>query len=304
MKKKVAILIPVFNHISFTRKCVQGLNKLMGETDFTHSEYHVVVIDDGSTDGTAEWLEENHPEVSVLMGDGNLWWSGGINAGARHAMNMLKVDFLLLWNNDILPAPDYFNQLDQLVNEMDEKTIAGSKIFYYRQGLTDEIWSFGGLFNPRNGKKSMLAYNMYDSEDFAQPVSVDWLPGMGTLVPVEIVKEIGLWDDQIFPLYHGDSDFTFRAKTAGYQIIAYPQLKLWNDKTVSGIRHGGSVKGFIKTLTDRRSNSNFKDYYRFYRRHSSSSWAYKELLVYYFIFFGSFIKWQTLGLFGIRKKQT
>lgn len=301
--KTIAILIPVFNHIEFTKKCIQGLNQLVVNGIFKNTNYRVIVIDDGSTDGTSDWLKQNHPELTVLQGNGDLWWSGGINMGAEYAISELEVDYLLLWNNDIKPADDYFIRLDELLSTFDNQTIAGSKILYDAQDQKDVIWSFGGFFNPRTGKKSMLAYNLPDSSEFAQQEPVDWLPGMGTLVPKEIIREIGWWDAEIFPQYHGDSDFTFRAKTAGYKIISFPQLNLWNDKTSSGLKHGGTFKGLRRALTDRRSNSNLRDNFRFYRRHASSVLAYRALLGYYMIYFGGFCKWKFLSLFGIRKKQ-
>ncbi|MEN8229369.1 MAG: glycosyltransferase family 2 protein [Bacteroidota bacterium] len=301
--KTIAILIPVFNHIAFTRKCIQKLDQLLAHRSFNNCNYRVIVIDDGSTDGTSEWLNERHPEVVVLQGNGELWWSGGINMGAEYAISELGVDYLLLWNNDIEPASDYFSQIDELLKSLGDQTIAGSKILYDDQDQKNVIWSFGGFFNPKNGSKSMLAYNKPDSPEYDRPIEVDWLAGMGTLVPVNIVQEIGWWDADTFPQYHGDSDFTFRAKTAGYRICSFPQLKLWNDKTSSGLKHGGTLKGLSRALTDRRSNSNLKDNFRFYKRHSSSVLAYRALIAYYIIYFGGFCKWKLLSLFGVKKEK-
>lgn len=299
--KSISILIPVYNNLKFTKKCIKELNELISTSTSGRCAYHIVVIDDGSSDGTSDWIKVNHPDISLLKGDGNLWWSGGINMGAEYSLNILNADFLLLWNNDIIPAPDYFTQLDNLIIAIDDETLAGSKIFYYDQLKKNIIWSFGGIFNPKTGKRYMLGYDQEDSDEFAHPATVDWLTGMGTLVPANIVRKIGLWDDVIFPQYHGDSDFTYRAKSGGYKVIAFPQLVLWNDTSVSGIKHGGTIKGFIRTLTDRRSNSNFLDNYKFYKRHSVSILAYYPLFLFYFRFFGSFCKWNILGLFGIKK---
>lgn len=299
--KEIAILIPVYNYINFTKKCIENLNKLITNTKLENCKLRIVVIDDGSTDGTSEWIQKYHPEVLVLQGDGNLWWSGGINKGAKYAINELNVDFLLLWNNDIIPANDYFHQLDKLVPKIDQQIIAGSKIYYYETGNSNIIWSFGGVFNPRNGKKYMVGYNSPDNEEFADPIHVDWLPGMGTLVSKEIVNNIGLWDEKVFPQYHGDSDFTFRAKTRGYKIISFPQLVLWNDKSASGISHDGTLKSLYQTLVNRRSNSNIKDNFRFYKRHSKSVLAYGALFGFYALLVGGFFKWKLLSLFGIKK---
>jgi len=297
--KKVAILIPVFNNLEYTKKCIQRLDELIFHNDFSYTEFLVIVIDDGSTDGTTDWLTAHHPEVIVIRGDGNLWWSGGINMGAKYAMDKLQVDFILLWNNDILPADNYFTELDKLVKDLDERTIAGSKIFYL--GRKDLIWSCGGVFNPKTGLKYMVGYNLPDSDEFNRVMDVDWLPGMGTLVPVNIIRNIGYWDAEVFPQYHGDSDFTFRAATAGYQINVYPRLLLWNDKSSSGLAHGGSVKGLVRALTSIRSNTNIGKDILFYRRHATSFLAYGVLVKYYCRVIGGFIKWKLLSLIGVRR---
>ena len=297
--KKVAILIPVFNNLDFTKKCIKTLDKLISDTSFNNCDFLIVVVDDGSTDGTEEWLTDHHPEVTVLKGDGNLWWSGGVNLGASYAVSETDADFLLLWNNDIIPASNYFIELDQLVDNLTDNIIAGSIIFYFG---TDIIWSFGGIFNPKSGMKYLLGSNLPDSDEFKKPRKVDWLPGMGTLVPVDVIRKIGYWDEKVFPQYHGDSDFTFRARTAGYDIIVYPELKLWNDKTNSGINHEGTFKGLYLTMTDIRSKSQLRKNFHFYKRHSTSILAYRVLVVDYFRLFGGFFKWKLLTLFGISKR--
>lgn len=296
--KKVAILIPVYNNLDFTKKCIKTLDRLISDINFVHCDFLIVVVDDGSTDGTEEWLTDHHPEITILKGDGNLWWSGGVNLGARYAVSEIDADFLLLWNNDVIPASDYFIELDKLVDYLPGNVIAGSKIFYSGK---DIIWSFGGIFNPRSGMKYMLGSNLPDSDEFKKPRKVDWLPGMGTLVPVDVIRKIGFWDEKVFPQYHGDSDFTFRARTAGYEIIVYPQLVLWNDKSSSGLSHGGTLKGLYLTLKDIKSGSQLSKNLLFYKKHSTSILAYRVLVVYYFRLFGGFFKWKLLSLFGISK---
>jgi len=71
----IFIVIPVYNRINFTKKCLNSIKQQ------TYQNYRVVVIDDGSTDGTAALLAEEFPEVHVIQGDGNLWWTAATNLG-------------------------------------------------------------------------------------------------------------------------------------------------------------------------------------------------------------------------------
>ena len=297
--KRIAIIIPVHNNLEFTKKSIQTLRRLTAGEDFQHSEFLTVIVDDGSTDGTGEWLAVNHPEITVLTGDGSLWWSGGVNMGAGYAIDELKADYILLWNNDIIPASEYFIEIDKLAGQLDGRTIAGSKILYLEKDRI--IWSFGGLFDQRSGAKKMVGYNLPDSEEFNRVIDVDWLPGMGTLIPVPVIRHIGYWDAGAFPQYHGDSDFTYRAKRAGYRILVYPQLVLWNDKSSSGLSHGDSMKGLIGTLTSIRSDYNIRKNLLFYRRYATSPLAYCFLATYYFRLIGGFMKWKILSLFGAKR---
>jgi GT2 family glycosyltransferase len=299
--KKVAILIPVFNHLENTKKCIVALKKQIQDPGLQHTHFDIVVTDDGSTDGTSEWLSGNHPDVHVVKGDGNLWWSGSINLGADYAISTLKADFLMIWDNDLIAADDYYLSLDRLIPDLDERTIAGSKMYFFTGEKTDIIWSFGGRFDPVRGVRNMIAYLEKDQEAYATPGEADWLPGMGTLFPASIVEDIGWWDEKVFPQYHGDSDYTFRAKKAGYRILVFPALVLWNDQTFTGLKHSGTLKGLYLSLTSRRSNSNIRKNLQFYRRHATSPRAYFFLFSLYFKYIGGFFKWKVLSLFGIKK---
>ncbi|HYW95328.1 MAG TPA: glycosyltransferase family 2 protein [Bacteroidales bacterium] len=297
--KKLSVLIPVHNNLAYTKTCIEKLMAESVEGRFSNMSLSLVVIDDGSTDGTRTWLVNNHSGVTVLDGDGNLWWSGGINAGARYAIEVQKADYVLLWNNDIVADTDYFTELDRLVPLLGDHIIAGSKI--YRKGEDNILWSYGGAFNPRTGSKYMYGYNKADGDDFQKPGNADWLPGMGTLIPAKVIETIGYWDEKNFPQYHGDSDFTYRARLAGFGIKVYPGLKIWNDTTNTGLSHQGSLRVLIRLLSDIKSNYNLKKNILFYRKYATSIFAYRFLFMAYFMLFGGFFKWKILSALGIRK---
>jgi GT2 family glycosyltransferase len=295
---KVSILVPVFNGLSYTQKCLQNLFSQVSELK-NEVEIFVIVIDDGSTDGTSEWIENNYPDVILLHGDGNLWWSGGINEGARYSVEKLHANYVLLWNNDVCTNDDYFKMLKNVVLNGSDDVITGSKI--YIDPAFSTLWSVGGTFDFRTGKKTFNAYNEKDGKEFNTIKEVDWLPGMGTLVPTSIIKKIGYWDNIHFPQYHGDSDFTLRARREGFKVIIHPDLKIWNDKTNSGLWHKGKLSLFFKSLFNIRSNFNIKKDFQFYHKHTDSVFAYYYLFKKYFIYTGSFIKWFFLGVFGVKK---
>lgn len=296
----LAIVYPVFNGLPYTQNGLHSLFFLQ-KIDTQNAKIHVVIVDDGSTDGTYEWIKNNYPQVHLLKGNGNLWWSGGINIAVRYAIDQLKCDYIVWWNNDILATSDYFSILITILKYDDKKTIIGSKI--YHAHLENTIWSMGGLFDPKSGRKSMIGSAEIDSQMYEEITECDWLPGMGTITHKSVYERIGMLDAKNFPQYHGDSDFTFRAKKVGYKIIVNPALKIFNDTLHSGLRHNESSKRLIQSLFSIKSNYNIRKDYLFYKKHSESTVAYSILLIKYSKYIGGFFKWKLLGIIGINRNR-
>lgn len=300
MTNYISILIPVYNNLKYTSTCLKELYEMISALK-KHGSVNIIVSDDGSTDGTSEWISENYPQIILLKGNGNLWWSGGMNLAIDHAINKLNSDYVLWWNNDIRPAKDYLQNLIDIIENYNVK-VGGSKIYYADQ--TDLIWSMGGIFNTDNGKKYMIGMNELDSSKYSEPIEVDWLPGMGTFIHKSVFNDIGFIDDKNFPQYHGDSDFTYRARLAGYIPIVFPSLKIWNDKSNSGLLHQDNYKTLIRSLNDIKSNYHIQKDIQFYKRYATSPMAYQTLIHKYGYYIGGFIKWKMLNLIGISKKRS
>lgn len=293
MENNVAIIIPVFNGLKYLQSSlppvIDQINSIM------RWNFRVIVTDDNSTDGTSEWLNEKYPGVIVLKGNGSLWWSGGINLGIQYALARSEFRYIMLWNHDTRCTGDFFERLTEIIAASDTKTIIASKVFFL--ATPDVIFNYGCFFNPRTGRNTQYGYGIADNEEFGKPAKVDWTGGMGTVIPVDVFQHIGLFDDKNFPQYYGDCDFFLRAKEKGYQTIAYPALKIWNDKSNSGLEHRGKWHLFLQTLFSIKSNHNIIVQYKFLRRHTRSPLAYLYFLYDQGIHFGSFLKHWMIRLF-------
>ncbi len=296
----VSIIIPVFNTINFTKVCLKSLYDQMSHSGSLDADFKIVVVDDGSKDGTTSWIKEHYPSVYLLKGDGNLWWSGGINKGIDFALKEFHTNYILWWNNDIIPANGYFSKLVKLIKENDEDILIGSKVFVLHQNL---IWGMGGKFDPAKGTRFMYGMQQKDCDTYQKPFEVDWFPGMGTIIHRTVFERIGLLDAKNFPQYHGDSDFTFRAKKAGFKLIAYPELVIYNDTSNTGLSHEGSLSNLFKSLTSIKSKFNIHKDIIFFRKHASSYYAYLLLMNKYFRYIGGYCKWKFLNYFGVKKTE-
>lgn len=298
---KIAIVIPIYNRLEITKTGLASIRRTIQKALPLVSEvtYDVIIVDDGSTDGSAEFIKENYPEVHVLTGDGNLWWSGAINVGAKYAKDDLKSDFVLLMNDDCVLDEDYFLNMSTLVaqGEADNKILA-SKVYYLN--IPNKIFFFGARFNFRNGKKAIVASGQIDNGQYETPQACEWTGGMGVLIPVGVFDKIGYFDRENFPQYYGDADFTLRASKAGVEIFCRPELKLWNDRRSTGFTHRGSFKRYFKSLTSVRSSYNLAKDYKFHRRFMSFPFAIKWMIKKHFVYFLTLVKVKLFGLLRFR----
>lgn len=219
----VYIVVPVFNRFAKTMRFL----KRMRQVDYPN--YRIVIVDDASTDGTPEAIELNWPEVILLRGDGNLWWSGGTNMGVRHALEC-GADYVLTINDDCEMAPDFLRHQVEIALQ-NPRYVVGCRL--HSQQEPDRIWSLGTSVVLRSGTLFALNYAGQRWDELrhvlADPHPVDTMPGNGVLIPAAVFREVGFYDDRNMPQYHADSDLVLRARAAGYQPVIALRSVLHND---------------------------------------------------------------------------
>ena len=129
---KVSIVTPIHNGIEHTVDYLDSLSRI------SYPHYEVVIVDDGSTDGSAERISASFPQVRIVSGDGNLWWAGGTNAGIRDALAR-GTDFILTMNNDVEVAPDLLDVLLGCAADHPGAIIGGKIYVEDRSGASGNI---------------------------------------------------------------------------------------------------------------------------------------------------------------------
>src|SRR5579871_2974178 len=184
-----------------------------------------IVADNGSSDGTAEAVAEGFPAVELIHNGANLGFAGGNNAGIRRALELGATHVLVL-NNDTELDPGF---VGALLDEAERRPDAGalcSKILF--ADPSDLIWFAGATFDPRSGYNGrQRGYREHDDGRFDDVHETDRACGAAMLVPREVLEKVGLFDDDLF-VYSEDTDWSLRAREAGYRLYVVPQSKVWH----------------------------------------------------------------------------
>jgi GT2 family glycosyltransferase len=260
----VYIVIPVHNRLDTTRECLESL------TCQTYQRFKVVLIDDGSTDGTSQFVKENYPDVTVLSGDGNLWWTGATNLGVQYALsNCRDGDYILTLNNDTCVPADYLETMISLSRRAPQALI-GSIARDYVQ--TDVVVDEGVRIHWFSAKFSKIKVSPPERIDCFYEVSA--LPGRGTLIPISVFHKVGLYDEKNFPHYAADYDFSLRAHEMGYRLLLSPSCYLYSKTQMTGlsnVHNKISLVDWIKSFYSVKSPNNLKIRLRFGLRHAPAT---------------------------------
>jgi GT2 family glycosyltransferase len=250
----VFAVIPVHNRVGQTLRCLESL--AAGSVPAT-----AVVVDDGSTDGTAEAVARHHPDAVVLRGDGNLWWAGATNRGVEHALAH-GADYVLTLNNDGVLAPTALEAL--LESERDGGPALRSS---QRHDLDrpDHVPTVGLVIDwtaPRGYRRAPGGGQ--------EPVRVDAAGANSMLVPRQCFEDVGLFDAERLPQCWADWDFQLRAKAKGWAMYTVPASVLYEDQSTRGPRLSPrmSLAQATRLLASRRSPYYPPFAWRFYHRHA------------------------------------
>jgi len=248
------IVIPVFNRWRYTRECLESLRAQ------TTQDFRTVVVDDGSTDETATALARDYPEVLVVTGDGNLFWTAGVNMGIRHAL-ALGADRVMTLNNDVVAAPDFVAQM--LAAAAQHPTaVLGALEFDANSG--EAIYGGERLDFRTNTRHDLLDEIPAGQRTGLHPVT--YLPGRGLLIPRAVTDKIGLFDEKRLPHYLADFDYTSVARRAGFPVYCNYDAKLSTYPEESGqtlTRKQRSLKGYYQHLFSIRGGGNMVNFTHF-----------------------------------------
>jgi len=198
-----AILILNWNGKSDTLQCLASLQHLPAE---------IVVIDNGSTDGSADAIRVSFPNTTVLETGANLGYAGGNNVGIEYALGKGH-EFIFLLNNDTIVSPDILKAFHEEAALHPQVGIFGARACRFSD--PSKLDHLGGIWNPKKAAFDLIGFG--ESADFTYAGELDYVCGCSIFIRRTVFKKIGLLEPKFF-LFWEEADFCMRAKRAGFEI--------------------------------------------------------------------------------------
>jgi glycosyltransferase involved in cell wall biosynthesis len=220
MMDKIYILLPVFNRKTITEKIVKCLCKQ------SFQNYHLILIDDGSTDGTTEMVQSyiKAENLTVIRGVGDWWCFGSFQQG----INWLKgksihpQDTILLINDDVTFEEDFLETARLLLKDR-INTLLLAQCLSEQTGILVDSGVCANL--------KTLKFNQAKSQD-----EINCLSTRGLFMRWQDLLKIGDFYPRLLPHYTGDYEYTMRAYRKGLRLCTEPSLRLWLNEETTGFQ--------------------------------------------------------------------
>lgn len=215
MMKRVDVVVLNWNGWQDTIACLASLQLQ------DYPGFNLLVVDNGSTDGSVDQIKQAMPSVELLQTGANLGFGGGCNAGMRHAFSR-GADYVWLINSDATADP---HALSALVRKADQNSGLGSVgSVVYEADATDRIQLWGG------GRVQLWSGQ---STHRRWPGPLDFISGASVLLRREAMAEVGFFDESTFFMYWEDTDLGFRLRQAGWQLAVAEDSRVWHKQSAS-----------------------------------------------------------------------
>ena len=223
MTQHIKILILNWNGKHLLKPCLDSV------THIDYPNYSVMVIDNGSSDGSLDMVKRNYPNVECMALEQNYGFAGGYNrCFAKLSENTSEL--LLLLNNDTKVDPNILNSFIRAKDKYGENNLYGGKIYY--QNNPKLIWYAGGKVNLKYLKISHRGIRQTDSAEYSKSMQTDYITGCCLFTSMAIINQLNGFDER-FNMYGEDVDICLRAKAEGVNCYYWPDATLWHHVSVS-----------------------------------------------------------------------
>jgi len=215
------IIILNWNRKQDTLECLSSLEKVS-------PSHETVVVDNGSTDGSAQAIRSTFPKITLLQNKQNLGYAQGNNVGIRYALSK-GASHLLILNNDTTVSPDFLAAFLNTMKAHPNIAVLGAKPHLYAdQNRLDHL---GGMWNAQKGTFDLIGLHE-EASKWTTLQSLDYVCGCALFAKAEVFQKIGGFEPRFF-LFWEESDWCFRARKAGFPSYFCPDAKLYHKVSAS-----------------------------------------------------------------------
>lgn len=212
---KITAVVPNYNGLHLLKRNLVTLIRIFGKTD-------LVVVDDGSRDGSVDWLKSHYPALKIIEKVTNSGFATSVNLGVKAA----EGDIIVLLNTDVVPKPDFLEALIQ--HFKDEKVFA--------VGCLDESTEKTQLVERGRGVGKFARGFLVHSRGEVNQSTTLWVNGGSGAFRKSIWEKLGGMDELFDPFYWEDIDISYRAQKSGYKIVFEPQAVVRHEHETGSIK--------------------------------------------------------------------
>lgn len=215
--KKVEVVMPVFDRRELTLQCLRSLSRI----DRTGIDLHVIVVDTGSTDGTAAAIAEAFPDVELIPGTKDMWYTAGTNRGIVAALEH-DPDHILCCNDDSILDENCMRYMVECAERYPHSVVGPLLLDWEMPHRIFQVapkWeTWGGGF--RHWQKQTVWTVP------KRPWAVELIVGNCVLYPAEAIREAGLMDEKHL-IQYGDAEYTPRMRRQGWRLLIEPRARVF-----------------------------------------------------------------------------
>lgn len=229
----VWVMLLNWNDAENTLACLQSVYRM------DYGNFRVLVVDNGSDDGSDNAIHEAFPQAVIIRNGRNLGFAGGANVGLEHAQRH-GAQYVLFINNDTLVDPALLSELVRVAEEQPRAGLLTPKIYFHHDpGL---VWAAGARYVSFPPRVKMIGLNRRDAKRYSVTRPVDYATGCALLIRREVLETVGGFDPIYWPIYHEDYDYCARVVKAGWEIWYVASARMWHKDARS--QRGAGTKAF------------------------------------------------------------
>ena len=290
----ISIVIPTYNGLQHLKSCFDSL------LNQSYKEFNIILVDNGSGDGTIEFVSKGYPMIEIIKLDTNTGFAHAVNEGIKHSLKDKNINYVLLLNNDIECEKNFLEEMIKGFISDEVGSVACKMMNYYERNRIDDT----GDFIKFKGSPYARGHGEIDIGQYDKPEFIFGACAGAALHKRGVFETVGFLDEDFFA-YYEDVDFSLRSQLSGFKCYYNPKAVCYHKRgATSGYSSGWQTELCEKNLVILRLKNypasfliklmpyffvvRIRRYFGFLRNHP-------------FRIFKSAVKGYLRGLFGIPK---